>query len=71
MALCLDRLIPRCKERSIELEAGPIENYEQVCAAISRIFAAICSGQILPSEGEKLINILKVQLEAVLGIFRK
>jgi hypothetical protein len=68
MALCLDRLMPRCKERSIEVEAGPIENYQQVCAATSKIFDAICSGQILPSEGEKLVNILKFQLEAVFGI---
>jgi hypothetical protein len=69
MALCFDRLVPRCKERSIEVEAGPIDTYEQVCAAMSKVFAAVCSGQITPSEGEKLINILKFQLEAVFGIY--
>lgn len=69
MALCLDRLMPRCKERSIEVEVGPIGDHQQVCAAMSKIFAAICSGQILPSEGEKLVNILKFQLDAVFGIY--
>jgi hypothetical protein len=69
MALCLDRLVPRCKERSIEVEAGPIENPQQVAAATSKVFDAMCSGHILPSEGEKLLNLLKFQLEAVLGVY--
>jgi hypothetical protein len=69
MALCLDRLVPRCKERSIEFETGPIGTYDQVLAATSKVFEAIGAGQITPSEGEKLVNILKFQVEAVFGAF--
>ena len=65
--LCFGRLVPRCTERSIELDLGPTGDLPQVNAATSKILDAVGDGSITPSEGEKLINILKFKYEGVFG----
>lgn len=67
LRLCLDRLMPRCKERTIELEMPPCRSYEEIFAAIAKIREAIGSGQITPSEGEKLVHILQFEFEVAVG----
>lgn len=67
LRLCLDRLIPRCKDRPIDFEMPRCESYEEICDAVAKIFEAIGSGQITPSEGEKLVNILTFQFQVAVG----
>jgi hypothetical protein len=66
LSLCVGRLVPRCQERTIELKLEPIMQPQQIYAAISTIFQAAGSGQITLSEGEKLVKMVKTQLDAML-----
>jgi hypothetical protein len=58
LRLCLERLIPPRKDRPIRLLLPPIENVQQISLAMARVAAAIGEGEITPTEGEVLSNIL-------------
>ena len=58
LRLCLERLIPPRKDRPIHLPLPPIENVQQISLAMARVSAAIGEGEITPTEGEVLSNIL-------------
>ena len=58
LRLCLERLIPPRKDRPIHLLLPPIENVQQISLAMARVAAAIAEGEITPTEGEVLSNIL-------------
>jgi Family of unknown function (DUF5681) len=58
LRLCLERLIPPRKDRPIHLVLPPIENVQQISLAMARVSAAISEGEITPTEGEVLSNIL-------------
>ena len=68
MGLCIDRLIPRCKERTIEIDIPPINNYNDISKAAETIFEGIAKGQITPTEGQKLTNVLQFQLQAAIAL---
>lgn len=58
LRLCLERLIPPRKDRPIHLLLPPIEDVQQISLAMARVAAAIGEGEITPTEGEVLSNIL-------------
>ena len=58
LRLCLERLIPPRKDRPIHLLLPPIENVQQICLAMAKVSAAIGEGEITPTEGEVLSNVL-------------
>jgi hypothetical protein len=65
LRLCLDRLVPVRKDRSINLDLPPVSNAQQVAEAMTRIVAAIGDGLITPHEGASMANILSVQNSVV------
>lgn len=67
LRLCLERLLPPCKDRPVHLSLQPIENIQQISSAMSTVMEAIGDGSITPTEGETLANILTAQAN-VLGI---
>jgi hypothetical protein len=58
LRLCLERIVPPRKERSIHLLLPPIESVQQICQAMAKVSAAIGEGEITPTEGEVLANVL-------------
>ncbi len=58
LRLCLERLVPARKDRSIQLSLPPTRTVQEIPAAIAVIMAAIGDGQITPGEGEVLAGIL-------------
>lgn len=48
LRLCLERLQPPRKERSIQLMLPPIQTAKQICEAMGAITTAISEGQITP-----------------------
>jgi len=65
LKLCLDRIVPPRKDRSIDLRLPRIENAQQVANAISTVVKAVGNGRITPGEGEILANILSAQNEVL------
>jgi hypothetical protein len=58
LGMCLDRLLPARKDRSINLAARDISNLQDLPLQFQDITTAIVEGNITPSEGESLSNIL-------------
>jgi hypothetical protein len=58
LRFCLERLIPPRKDRPIHLILPPIENVQQISLAMARVSTAVGEGEITPTEGEVLSNIL-------------
>jgi hypothetical protein len=61
MRLCLDRIIPARKDRPIQLNLLPVETVQQVSLAVGKVVTAVGNGEITPTEGEVVSNILTVQ----------
>lgn len=68
LRLCLERLIPPRKDRSICLDLPRVENLPQISAAMSTVLEAIGDGRITPTEGETLANILTQQTNLVANL---
>lgn len=56
--LILERLIPVARERSIEVEMPTVTTATDLPAAVSRLLALVAAGEITPSEGTKLAELL-------------
>ena len=69
MRLCVERLVPRCKERAVEFELGPTGDLTQILAATCNVFAAIASGQLTPPEGAQVYNMLHAKAGMMAGKF--
>jgi len=58
LRLCMERILPVRKERSIELEFRPMQNANDLPVNFRDIPTAVAEGRITPSEGESLPTIL-------------
>ena len=54
LRLCLDRLIPPRKDRTINLDLPDLEAAEGLEAASSAVLTAVAAGDITPTEGQAL-----------------
>lgn len=61
LRLCLERVIPIRKERSIELELPPAKNALELAANLQCILAAVGEGKITPGEAQILTEVLRSQ----------
>lgn len=59
LRLCLDRIIPIVKDRPVKLDLPDTSAGESLDSAGEAILRATASGQLTPSEGVQLANILK------------
>jgi hypothetical protein len=67
LRLCLERILPVRKDRLVQVELPPIGTAKEISGAISTIFTAIGDGQITPSEGEMMANILATQTNVLVA----
>jgi hypothetical protein len=58
MRLCLERILPPCRERVVKFALSPIESAADIAAAIKAVAAALTDGIITPGEGEAIARIL-------------
>lgn len=59
LRLCLDRIAPPRRERTIEFAAPAIETAEDVPTALAAVFASVSAGDLTPSEGAAVASILE------------
>lgn len=59
--LILERLIPPCKDRPVQIDLSALDNAAGVLKASEKIIAAVATGQINPSEGHAMQGLLKGQ----------
>ena len=65
MWLCLERLVPLRRERTVEIDLPPIRTAHDAATAAGRITAMVGDGQLTPSEGQMLAGIVETQRRAL------
>jgi hypothetical protein len=65
MRLCLDRIAPPRKERSIELHTRPVQGPQDLPLTHQDILIEVAEGRMTPGEGETLSNIVSNHLETL------
>jgi hypothetical protein len=64
LRLCLSRILPVKRERTIELDLPALEGSQDSLRAINVILNAIGEGQITPSEGASITRLLEAHRTA-------
>ncbi len=59
LRLCLSRILPVKRERTIELGLPALEGSQDSLRAIATVLEAVGSGTITPSEGQSLASLLE------------
>ena len=59
LRLCVERILPACRDRSIQLPRLPIGTAADLDISNQRVVHAVTDGKITPSEGETVVNILE------------
>ncbi len=57
--LCLSRILPVKRERTIQLDLPPLEGSQDALRAIEREVAAVADGELAPAEGQSLASLLE------------
>jgi hypothetical protein len=65
LRLCIDRLLPPCKDRPIHLDLPADAADEPILETSGNVLAAVAAGEITPSEGEALAKILTAHSQIV------
>ena len=59
LRLCVERILPPCRDRCIQLPRLPIGTAADLDISNQRVVHAVTDGKITPSEGETVVNILE------------
>ena len=65
MRLCIDRVLPACKDAPIECELPPLEKPADSVAATAELMAAVAVGDITPSEAAHLAKLIEAHVRAI------
>jgi len=65
LRLCLERVLPPRKERSVEIELPPLAGSTDAVAASAALLAAVAAGAIAPGEAREVGRLLELHLKAV------
>jgi len=64
LGLLMPALLPKRKDSPIEIELPPLEEASDAPGAIAAIIAAVCAGEITPSEGTSLTRMIEAYVRA-------
>jgi hypothetical protein len=65
LRLCMDRLAPPRKDRSVTFELPPIDTLEDLPNATRALMAAVATGELTPSEAAELGKLVDAHVKAI------
>ena len=65
LRLCLDRILPVRRDRTVQLSLPSVKGAPDAVAASRAILVAVLSGEITPAEGIEIAKVLEVHLRAI------
>lgn len=65
MRLCLERILPPCRERSVKFALPPIESAADIAAAMKAVTSALADGAITPGEAERIASVVDIFVRAI------
>src|SRR6184192_1712352 len=65
MRLCLERILPACRERSVKFALPPIESAADIAAAMKAVTSALAGGMITPGEAATIAAVVDTFVRAI------
>src|SRR6516225_10768506 len=65
LRLCIERILPPCRERPVKFTLPPIASSEDISNAMNAVTAALARGIITPGEAERIANVVDTFVRAI------
>ena len=65
MRLCLERILPPCRERTVKFVLPPIESAADIAAAMKAVTSALAGGAITPGEAATIAAVVDTFVRAI------
>ena len=65
MRLCLERILPPCRERAVKFALPPIESAADIARAMKAVTSALAGGTITPGEAERIAAVVDTFVRAI------
>jgi hypothetical protein len=65
LRLCIERILPVCRERTVRLALPAIEGASDVSAAANAVTSALARGALTPSEAERIAIVVETFARAI------
>lgn len=65
LRLCLERLLPPCRERPMRMQALPLTTVEELSRAWEKVWKKMARGQFTPSEAQTMASMLEGRRRAI------
>lgn len=65
LKLCLERMVPVHRQRSVEFELPALETAADAVQAAGAVTALVASGHLTPGEGQSLAQVIETQRRAI------
>ena len=65
LRLCIERILPPCRERPVKFTLPSIENADDIVAAMNAVTSALARGIITPGEAERIANVVDTFARAI------
>jgi hypothetical protein len=65
MRLCLERILPPCRERAVKFALPPIESAAHIAPAMKAVTAALADGAITPGEAHRIAAVVDTFVRAI------
>ena len=65
MRLCIERLLPPCRERTVKFTLPPIESVSDISAAMQAVTSALARGHITPGEAATIAGVVETFARAI------
>ena len=65
LRLCIERILPPCRERPVRLALPPIESAGDVSAAMNAVTSALARGNLTPGEAERIAIVVETFARAI------
>ena len=65
MRLCLERILPPCRDRTVKFALPPIESASDIAAAMKAVTSALADGAITPGEAATIAAVVDTFVRAI------
>ena len=65
MRLCIERILPPCRERAVKFVLPPIESAADIAAAMKAVTSALAAGAITPGEAATIAAVVDTFVRAI------
>ena len=65
LRLCIERVLPQCRERAVKFVLSPIESAADIASAMKAVTSALAGGMITPGEAATIAAVVDTFVRAI------